>query len=179
MNDSTESKRSQWSVGLVAAAVVAVVFFGLFALRIVQLPTWLFATNSEPPQLLRDAIRAGSPDFDRLAAGMIIGPLRLNTMARNAHGDRVLEVRSAIKNGTDEVINGLELTAVLNDEGGKEMRGVVVTPVNRGSTGRPGGELQTALRPGDSVDALFVIDGLDREYSENDVKVEVTGIRLE
>jgi hypothetical protein len=178
MNDSTDSKRSRWSVGLVVAAVIAVVFFGLFALRIVQLPSWLSATNSEPPQLLRDAIRTGSSDFNRLAAGIMVGPLRLNTITRDAHNDRVLEIRSSIKNGTDEVINGLELAAVLN-EGGKEIRRVVITPINRGSTGRPAGELQTALRPGDSVDALFIIDGLDRQYSENDVKIEVTGMGVE
>ena len=176
MNDSIKSKKSACSVGLISAAIIGIVSFGLFACGVQSQPG---EANSQPPELLRDALRTGSADFDKLASGVAVGAPRLNTMDRSAHGDRVLEIRSTVQNGTDKVLNGLEMAAVLMDDNGNEIRRTVITPINRVSTGRQAGELQTALRPGDSIDTLFVIDGLDRQFSGRNVKIDVTGIRVE
>ena len=176
MSDLNKSTSSVRSVGFFAAVVIAVAFFGLSACGVPSQPG---VTSSEPPQLLRDAVRNGSPDFERLASGVQISPARLNTIERRAHNDRALEIRSTVTNNTGQIVNGLEMSAALVDENGNELRKTVITPIARDVSARPAGELQTSLRPGDSTDVYFMIDKLDRDFTDKNVRLLVTGIRVD
>jgi hypothetical protein len=172
MNDRIRSKKSKWPFVLIGALALVAFLIGFFMLRNSRQTT-------ESPELLRDGVRAGSPEFDRLSGDVVVGPPRLNIMERRAHGDRVLEIRSIVTNNSDQIISGLELEAILTNERGDEVGRKVIAPVNRVSTGRPAGELQTALRPGDSIDTLFLIEGVGQGYTDKNVKIQVTGIRVE
>src|SRR5690242_9316886 len=110
--EETASHKTLIIVVAVAAAVVIALFFYVL----------MRAGGPGPAEpTLQGATRAGSPDFDRYKAGIVLDDPEA-TEAKRALGDIVMSLRTTVRNLTGKTLSGLEIHAAVVDHQGKAVK---------------------------------------------------------
>jgi hypothetical protein len=117
-------------------------------------------------QPLAGALRAGHWEFEQYRDRIVIEQ-REAIAVPHPTDELALELTAHVRNKTGRVIKGLEVRGAVVDlrGGGMRERVAVVIPAQ-----------QTAIEPEESIKARVLLNGLSREVSPDDVRVEVTGV---
>jgi hypothetical protein len=148
---------------IVVAVVAALLIGGLFYFLLRQ----TVGDNAAPR--LEGAIRAGSPDFEKYRAQIVLDPPEAD-QAKRALGDWVMTLRTTARNFTGKTITGLEVRAAVVDHNGRPVkeRTVVVIP----APGRPEQE------PNKALSISIMLDRMTDEDDRANIKMEITGIKF-
>jgi hypothetical protein len=155
---------SRRNIVIVVAIVAAIAIAGLFYLL-------MRAGKSAggPPTRLADAVRPGSPEWDKYVKLIALDAPEADEAGR-ALGDIVMTLHTTVHNFTGRPITGLEITAAVVDHQGKGVRErhVVVVPTLE----------QTELGPNKMLPVNVMLDGMTETTDRANIKMEVTGFRL-
>src|ERR1700674_6004643 len=99
------------AVAVVAAVLIGVVFYVLMRKSM----------RDSPPLRLDNAIRAGSPDFEKYQKLIARDDPEADESPR-ALGDIVMTLHTTVRNFTGKTIDGLELRAAVVDQQGKPIK---------------------------------------------------------
>jgi hypothetical protein len=146
-------------VALIAAVLVGGVFFLL----------WHKSMPVSPPLRLDNAIRAGSPDFEKYKKLIPLDDPEADESPR-ALGDIVMTLHTTARNFTGRTITGLEVHAAVVDHQNQPVkeRTVVVLP-------------NSDLGPLEPNQTMFVgvrLEGMTESDDRANIKMEVTGFRF-
>lgn len=147
-------------VALVAALLVAA--FGYLASR----PS----TQRGEPRL-EGAIRAGTPEFEQLRERIVLdfNPDEDASESTRAVGDIVIAVRPIVRNFTGRTINGLELRAVVVDLDNQPVKERTIVPIpNR----------QAELETNKVLEVPFMIEGIKKDDTRANIRIEITGVKF-
>jgi hypothetical protein len=148
---------------IVVAIIAAVLIGGFFYL--------LFRGMTAPtaPPSLEVAIRPGSAEWDRYAKLIALDDPEADE-AKRPLGDTVMTLRTTVRNFTGRTIIGLEMRGAVVDHDGKPVkeRKVVMIP------GR-----QSELDPNKTMKASILLEGFTDNDDRANIKMEVTGFRLQ
>jgi hypothetical protein len=161
--DEKDPERSKkLFLGFIAASIVVAITVGLVSL--------IPSREQEESDMLREAFREGSAEFEALTRRIIAETDYRNTTESTIPlGTVMMSIAGTLKNRSDKVITGLQVTvAVLDVKGGviKE-RAMVVIPSEKAELA-PGEELRTVVR----------MDGFTQNDGRAGVKWKVTAIRV-
>ena len=158
--EASESNRTLIIViAVVAAVLIAGVFGGLM---------WLIGTRSSSEATLQGAVRAGSPDFEKYKAQIVLDDPEA-TEAKRALGDIVMSLQTTVRNLTGKTINGLEIRAAVVDYQGQpvKQRTVIVVPTR-----------QPELPPNKTMQVPVMLEGMSDTDARANIKMEVTAFRF-
>ena len=155
---------SRRNIVIVVAIIAAILIAGLFYLLMRA------GKNSagEVPTRLADAIRPGSPDWDKYSKLVVLDQPEADEAGR-ALGDIVMTLHTTVRNFTGRTINGLEIRAAVVDHQGNPVREryVVVVPAR-----------EPELGPNKTLPVNVVLDGMIETTDRANIKMEVTGLKL-
>ena len=119
------------------------------------------AQQNTAPQL----IRAGSPEFEKYQRLIKIDDLEADEAARPI-GDIVMTLRATVRNFTGRTLNGLEIHAAVVDITGKPIkeRNVILIPTR-----------QPELENNQTIKAQVLLEGISKNDTRADIKMEITG----
>jgi hypothetical protein len=165
-NDEADASRRKIfiAVGLVTALLVALLVF--------------WATRPGPPPgqqpRLEGALRAGSPEFaqakERIAVDYIVDNDTLDSVS--ALGGRTITAQPTIRNFTGRTISGLELRAAILDLQGQPVRERTIIVIPNAFSG------QTELETNKFIKVNVPIEGVKKEETAANVRIELTGVRF-
>jgi hypothetical protein len=161
--DITDEK-SRRNIVIVVAIVAAIAIAGFFYL----LMRAGKGSAGGPPTRLADAIRPGSPDWDKYSKLIALDAPEADEAGR-ALGDIVMTLHTTVRNFTGRTITGLEVRAAVVDHQGQPVREryVVVIPGK-----------QPELEPNKTLPVNVVLDGMTETTDRANIKMEVTGFKL-
>jgi hypothetical protein len=149
---------------IIAVAVVAAVLIGgvFYVLMRKAMP-------DSPPLRLENAIRAGSPDFEKYKKLIVLDDKKADESPR-ALGDIVMTLQATARNFTGRTIIGLEVHAAVVDHQNQPVkeRTVVVIPL-------PDRE---ELEPNKTMFVGVRLEGMTESDDRADTKMEVTAFRF-
>ena len=156
-------RRDYVIAGVVTLAVVLVVG-GLIYSRL----TGSVRYSSNEPRL-EGALREGAPKFESLRERIIVEDLVRTTSTRTT-GDTLIELSANVRNETGRNISALEMRGAVMRGGGQVLseRAVIVMPAER-----------TKLPPGESLNVRVVLEGVDGQAEQTDVKMDIVGVRID
>ena len=145
-------------VAAFAAAFIAAFFYLL--LRNTAAPT--------PPPTLANAIRPGSPDFEKYSKLIVLDEVEADE-AKRALGDTVMSLHATVRNFTGRTITGLEVKGAVVDHDGKPVkeRTLAVIPSR-----------QSELDPNKTMKVSVMLEGFTDSDDRANIKMEVTGFTL-
>ena len=148
---------------IIVIAVVAAILIGGFFYLLLRSST---ASNQSPR--LANAIRAGSPDFEKNQKLMVLDDPEADE-AKRALGDTVMMLHTTVRNFTGRTITGLEIRGVVVDHDGKPVKEktLVVIP------GR-----QSELEPNKTMKISLMLEGFSDSDDRANIRMEVTGFTL-
>ena len=116
--------------------------------------------NNLPP-----LVRAGSPDFEKFQPLIKIDDLEADESARPI-GDIVMTLRGTVRNFTGRTLNALEIHAAVVDLDGKPVkeRTLMIVPAR-----------QPTLDHNQTMMAQVLLEGIDKNATRANIKMEVTG----
>jgi hypothetical protein len=155
---------SRRNIIIVVAIIAAILIAGLFYLLMRA------GKNSASGQTrLADAIRPGSPDWDKYSRLIVLDEPEADEAGR-ALGDIVMTLHTTVRNFTGKTISGLEIHAAVVDHQGNPVRErhVVVVPT----------PAQPELGPNKTLPVNVVLDGMTDTTDRANIKMEVTGFKL-
>lgn len=157
-------RNSRRKIVIVVAIVAAVAIAGLFYL--------LMRAGKDaggPPTRLADAIRPGSPDWDKYSKLIALDAPEADEAGR-ALGDIVMTLHTTARNFTGRPISGLEITAAVVDHQGAAVRErhVVVVPTLN----------QPELGANKTLPVNVMLDGMTDTTDRANIKMEVTGFKF-
>ncbi len=161
-NSIPEDKSSRTIV--IAVAVVAVVLIGaLFYLLMRK------SMRDTPPQRVENAIRAGSPDFEKYQKLIALDDPEADESPR-ALGDIVMTLHTTARNFTGRTITGLEVRAAVVDHQSQPVkeRTVVVLPNSEGGELEPNKTMFVGVR----------LEGMTDSDDRANIKMEVVAFRF-
>jgi len=157
-------QNSRRNMVIVVAIVAAIAIAGLFYVL-------MRASKSAggPPTRLADAIRPGSPDWDKYSKLIALDAPEADEAGR-ALGDIVMTLHTTVRNFTGRQIAGLEIRAAVVDHQGAAVRErhVVVVPTLE----------QSELGPNKTLLVNVMLDGMTDTTDRANIKMEVTGFKL-
>jgi hypothetical protein len=155
-------EKSRRNLVIVVAIVAAIAIAGLFYVLMRA------GKNSGPATRLADAIRPGSPDWDRYSKLIGLDEPEADEAGR-ALGDIVMTLHSTVRNFTGRTITGLEIRAAVVDHQGNAVREryVVFIPAK-----------QPEMKPNETLPINVVLDGMTETTDRANIKMEVTGFKL-
>ena len=147
------------AVAVVAAVLIGGVFYVLMRKSM----------RDNPPLRLDNAIRAGSPDFEKYKKLIPLDDPEANESPR-ALGDIVMTLHTTARNFTGRTIIGLEVHAAVVDHQNQPVkeRTVVVIPL-------PDRE---ELEPNKTMFVGVRLEGMTESDDRANIKMEVTGFRF-
>ncbi len=156
---SIPEEQSRRTLIIVVAVVAAILIGGFFYLLLRST-----ATGNESPRL-GNAIRAGSPDFEKYKS-LITRDDPEADEAKRALGDTVMTLQTTVRNFTGRTITGLEVYGAVVDHDGKPVKEktLVVIP------GR-----QPELAPNKTMKVAMMLEGFTENDDRANIKMEVTG----
>ena len=161
-NSIPEDKSSRTIV--IAVAVVAVVLIGaLFYLLMRK------SMRDNPPQRVENAIRAGSPDFEKYQKLIALDDPEADESPR-ALGDIVMTLHTTARNFTGRTITGLEVRAAVVDHQNQPVkeRTVVVLPNSE----------RGELEPNKTMFVGVRLEGMTDSDDRANIKMEVVAFRF-
>ena len=156
--------RSTYPAAVIVIIAIALVVAWLFLPALTRPPA-----TSGGGSLLEGALRADAPEFEKHSERIVIArPAAI--VSERAPGDVVVELKTNIRNETGRRISGLEMHGAVVDAQGTSVgeRTAVIIP-----------EQQTALEPGEEMSVRMLIEGISPDAERADVRMEVTGLRLD
>jgi hypothetical protein len=156
-------QNSRRNLVIVVAIVAAIAIAGLFYLLMRA-----GKNAGGPPTRLADAIRPGSPDWEKYSKLIALDAPEADEAGR-ALGDIVMTLHTTVRNFTGKPITGLEIRAAVVDHQGNAVREryVVVVPAR-----------EPELGPNRTLPVNVVLDGMTETTDRANIKIEVTGFRL-
>jgi hypothetical protein len=157
-------QKSRRNLVIVVAIGAAIVIAGLFYIL-------MRASKSVggPPTRLADAIRPGTPDWDKYSRLIALDAPEADEAGR-ALGDIVMTLHTTARNFTGRSITGLEIWAAVVDHQGKAVRERHVVAI-------PTLEL-AELGPNKTLPVNVMLDGMTDATDRANIKMEVTGFTL-
>src|SRR5438067_1733882 len=147
------------AVALVAAVLIGGVFYVLMRKSM----------RETPPLRLDNAIRAGSPDFERYQKLIARDDPEADESPR-ALGDIVMTLHTTVRNFTGRTITGLEVRAAVLDHQDHPVKEETVVVIPR--TGR------TELDPNKTAQVSVTIYGFTEADDRAKIKMGVTGFKF-
>jgi hypothetical protein len=157
--------RSRLSVYLLAVAVSIIIIAALAAV--------FYWQQSRPvtvrEERLEGALRAGAPEFEQYREHLQAEGLAATQSSRGL-GDMVMELTATVRNSTGRTISGLEMHGAVVDAQGATVgeRTLVIIPARH-----------AALKPDETMDVRVLIEGIKPEASRSNIRLEVTGVRVD
>ena len=147
------------AVALVAAVLIGGVFYVLMRKSM----------RDSPPLQLDNAIRAGSPDFEKYKKLIPLDDAEADESPR-ALGDIVMTLHTTARNFTGRTIMGLEVHAAVVDHQNQPVkeRTVVVLPNSE----------RGELEPNKTMFVGVRLEGMTETDDRANIKMEVTGFRF-
>jgi hypothetical protein len=147
------------AVALVAAVLIGGVFYVLMRKSM----------RESPPPLLDNAIRAGSPDFEKYQKLIPRDDPEADESPR-ALGDIVMTLHTTVRNFTGRTITGLEVRAAVVDHQNQPVkeRTVVVLPNSE----------RGELEPNKTMFVGVRLEGMTETDDRANIKMEVVGFRF-
>jgi len=163
IEETKPTRRDYVIAGVVTLAVVLVVG-GLIYSRL----TGSVRYSSNEPRL-EGALRADAPEFESLRERIIVEDLVRMTSTLTS-GDALIELSASVRNETGLNIHALEMRGAITGGGGQVLseRAVIVMPAER-----------TRLPPGESLNMCVVLEGVDGQAEQTDVKMDIVGVRID
>ena len=151
---------------------VAGVITLIVMLTVVSILYWKMtsqAMNSGDELRLEGALRAGMPEFESLRERIVVEDIVAMKSPRSV-GDVVMELTANVRNKTGRDISALEVRGNVVDSARQRVRErtVVVMPAER-----------TKLPPDGSVSVHLLLEGIDKEAEQTDVRMEIAGVRFD
>lgn len=155
-------EKSRRNIVIVVAIVSAIAIAGLFYVLMRA------GKNSGGPPRLADAIRPGSPDWDKYSKLIALDEPEADEAGR-ALGDIVMTLHTTVRNFTGRTLAGLEIRGAVVDHQGNPVREryVIVIPAK-----------QPELEPNKTIAVNVVLDGMTETTDRANIKMEVTGFKL-
>jgi hypothetical protein len=160
---SIPEDKSSRTIIIVVAVVAAVLIGGLFYLLMRK------SMRDTPPLQLDNAIRAGSPDFEKYKKLIALDDPEADESPR-ALGDIVMTLHTTARNFAGRTITGLEVhAAVVNHQNQpvKERTVVVLPNSERGE-----------LEPNKTMFVGVRLEGMTESDDRANIKMEVVGFRF-
>lgn len=150
---------------VIVAIIAAIAIAGLFYLLMRAGKN----SGGGPPTRLAEAIRPGSPDWDKYSKQIVLDEPEADEAGR-ALGDIVMTLHTTARNFTGRTIHGLEIRAAVVDHQGNPVREryVVVVPAR-----------VSELGPNKTLPVNVVLDGMIETTDRANIKMEVTGFKFE
>ena len=148
---------------IVVAVIAAVLIGGVFYLLMRK------SMREAPPPQLENAIRAGSPDFEKYRKLIALDDPEADESPR-ALGDIVMTLHTTARNFTGRTLTGLEVHAAVVDHDNKPVkeRTVVVIPSAERSELEPNKTMYVGVR----------LEGMTESDDRANIKMEVAGFRF-
>ena len=148
---------------IIVVAVVAAILIGGFFYLLLRTTV----TSNQAPRL-RNAVRAGSPDFEKYKKLIALDEPEADESPR-ALGDIVMTLSTTVRNFTGHTITGLEIKGTVVDHDGKPVkeRTTVVIPTR-----------QAELDPNKTMKVSIMLEGFTDSDDRANIRVEVTGFTL-
>jgi len=160
---SIPEDKSPRTIIIVVAVVAAILIGGVFYLLMRK------SMRDAPPTRLDNAIRAGSPDFEKYKKLIALDDPEADESPR-ALGDIVMTMHTTARNFTGRTITGLEVRAAVVDHQNQPVkeRTVVVIPMPD----------RDQLEPTKTMFVGVRLEGMTESDDRANIKMEVTGFRL-
>ena len=160
---SIPEDESRRTLIIVVAVVAAVLIGGFFYILLRS------TVGSNQPPRLANAIRAGSPEFEKNKKLIALDDPEADE-AKRAIGDTVMTLQTTVRNFTGRTITGLEIKGAVVDHDGKPVkeRTLVVIPT------QPHPELE----PNKTMKVAMKLEGFTESDDRANIKMEVTGFTL-
>jgi hypothetical protein len=161
---SSPEDKSHRTIIIVVAVVAAVLIGGVFYLLMRK------SMRETTPTQLENAIRAGSPDFEKYQKLIALDDPEADESPR-ALGDIVMTLHTTARNFTGRTITGLEVRATVVDHDKKPVkeRTVVVLPNAERSVLEPNKTMFVGVR----------LEGMTESDDRANIKMEVTAFRFQ
>lgn len=156
--------RSRRNIVIVVALIAAVAIAALFYLLMRAGKN----AGGDVPTRLADAIKPGSPEWDRYVKFIALDEPEADEAGR-ALGDIVMTLRTTVRNFTGKTITGVEIRAAVVDHQGNAVREryVVFVPTK-----------VPELAPNKTLPVAVVLDGMTETTDRANIKMEVSGFKL-
>jgi hypothetical protein len=160
---STPEDKTSRTIIIVVAVVAAILIGGLFYLLMRK------SMRDSPPLSLDNAIRVGSPDFEKYKKLIPLDDPEADESPR-ALGDIVMTLHTTARNFTGRAITGLEVHAAVVDHQNQPVkeRTVVVLPSSE----------RGELEPNKAMFVGVRLEGMTETDDRANIKMEVTGFRF-
>lgn len=154
---------SQRTTIIVVAIIAAVAIGSLFYLLMRQT-----STGDSPQPRLAAALRAGSPDFEKYRAQIVLDEPEAE-QANSVLGGLTMTLQTTVRNFTGRTITGLEMRAAVVDHQDQPVkeRIFVVIPTR-----------QPELEPNKTLVVPIKLEGMKDEDDRANIRMEVTGLTL-
>ncbi|HEX8474933.1 MAG TPA: hypothetical protein VF666_12960 [Pyrinomonadaceae bacterium] len=161
INETDNTRRTIFIIVALAAA--------LLVAAIVYLASRPSAPRGEPR--LEGAIRPGSPEFEQYRSRLVLefNPEQNASESTRAVGDIVIAVRPVIRNFTGRTINGLEIHTAVVDLEDKPVKERTIVPI-------PG--RQAELETNKVLEVPFMIEGIKKDTTRANIRMEITGFKF-
>ena len=158
---ATDKSRRNALIVISLIAAVAVAGLILLLLRVSDRP--------DGPDRLEGAIRAGTPEFERIRELLVVDQPEA-TEAPRALGDIVMQLETTVRNFTGKTITGLEMRAAVVDPAGQPVaeRTVIIIPTR-----------QPELEPNKTLKVPVKLEGISKTAVRANIKMEVTGVKFQ
>ncbi len=160
---SIPEDNSSRTIIIVVAVIAAVLIGGLFYLLMRK------SMRDSPPLRLDNAIRAGSPDFEKYKKLIPLDDPEADESPR-ALGDIVMTLHTTARNFTGRTITGLEVHAAVVDHQNQPVKERTVVVL-------PNSELG-ALEPNKTMFVGVRLEGMTESDDRANIKMAVTGFRF-
>src|SRR6266852_7014941 len=160
---SIPKEKSHAPIIITVAVVAAVLIGGVFYLLMRK------SMREAPPPQLENAIRAGSPDFEKYRKLVALDDPEADESPR-ALGDIVMTLHTTARNFTGRPITGLEVRAVVVDHQNQPVkeRTVVILPNSE----------RGELEPNKTMFVGVRLEGMTDTDDRANIKMEVTGFQF-
>jgi hypothetical protein len=147
---------------IIVVAVIAAILIGGFFYLLLRTTV----TSNQAPRLA-NAIRSGSPDFEKYK--IALDEPEADESPR-ALGDIVMTLSTTVRNFTGRTITGLEIKGSVVDHDGKTVKEntVIVIPLKQ----------VPELEPNKTMHASVLLEGFTDTDDRANIKMEVTGFTL-
>lgn len=148
---------------VIVVAVVAAIFIGGFFYLLLRR-----TIGDNKPVRLENAMRPGSPDFDKYKK-LIALDEPVADEAKRPLGDMVMTLQTTARNFTGKTLTGLEIRATVVDHQNQTVKEktVVVVPGRRDE-----------LEPNKTMQVSIVLEGFSDNDDRANIKMEVVGFKL-
>ncbi len=162
--EEVQPNRKDYVIAVLMTLAVISAVAGIIFWRMTTTPM-----NVNKEQRIAGALRGGAPEFESLRERIVVEDL-VATTCLDASGGMDVELTASVRNGTGRDISALEVRGaiVARDGQSHSERTAIVMPAER-----------IKISPNRSISVRLLLEDIDREAEQADVRMEVVGVRLD